>query len=218
MARIPNADVDGLVAAVAALQQLDAAALRRRWRALVGGPMPADLGRPLILRVLAYKLQAERLGDLDRASLRELAGLAGSKSDAGPSGSFDHLGMSIAEEGGKPGRAARPAGSAHRIVRPGTLLVREHAGILHRVMILEEGVTWNGRTYDSLSQVAFAITGTKWNGPRFFGLRDKGEEAAKNHGKPKASIEAKTQGRSVIGRGRGRVAQRGHSSPQRVSP
>ncbi len=55
---------------------LDAAALQRRWRTLVGGTMPADLGRPLTLRVLAYKLQAQQLGDLDKASLRELAALS----------------------------------------------------------------------------------------------------------------------------------------------
>ncbi len=103
-----------------------------------------------------------------------------------------------------------------RITRPGPLLVREHAGVLHRVMILDAGVTWNGRTYDSLSQVAFAITGTKWNGPRFFGLRDKIEEAAKNHGKPKAGMEAKAQGKPVIGRGR--AASFGRTSSHRTSP
>jgi hypothetical protein len=42
-----------------------------------------------------------------------------------------------------------------------------------RVMVMSDGFAWNGQTYDSLSKVAFAITGTKWNGPRFFGLRDK---------------------------------------------
>ena len=42
-------------------------------------------------------------------------------------------------------------------------------------MVMTEGFAWNGQTYDSLSKVAFAITGTKWNGPRFFGLRDKGD-------------------------------------------
>ncbi len=51
--------------------------------------------------------------------------------------------------------------------------MREWNGQPHRVMVLHEGFAWNGRTYDSLSKIAFAITGTKWNGPRFFGLRDK---------------------------------------------
>ena len=44
---------------------------------------------------------------------------------------------------------------------------------MHRVAVLADGFAWNGKTYSSLSQVAFAITGTRWNGPRFFGLRDK---------------------------------------------
>jgi hypothetical protein len=57
-------------------------------------------------------------------------------------------------------------------VRPGTLLVREWDGVLHRVMALDEGFAWNGTSYRSLSEVARAITGTRWNGPRFFGLRE----------------------------------------------
>ena len=56
---------------------------------------------------------------------------------------------------------------------PGTVLVREWDRQSHRVMVLADGFAWNGRTYDSLTKVAFAITGTRWNGPRFFGLRDK---------------------------------------------
>ena len=45
-------------------------------------------------------------------------------------------------------------------------------------MVMPDGFAWNGHTYDSLSKVAFAITGTKWNGPRFFGLRDKDDRSA----------------------------------------
>lgn len=56
---------------------------------------------------------------------------------------------------------------------PGTVLVREWDRRSQRVMVMTDGFAWNGQTYDSLSKVAFAITGTKWNGPRFFGLRDK---------------------------------------------
>jgi hypothetical protein len=53
------------------------------------------------------------------------------------------------------------------------MLVREWDRQPQRVMVMADGYAWNGQTYDSLSKVAFAITGTKWNGPRFFGLRDK---------------------------------------------
>ena len=55
----------------------------------------------------------------------------------------------------------------------GTVLTREWGGQHHRVMVLEGGFAWAGRTYSSLSEIAKAVTGTKWNGPRFFGLRDK---------------------------------------------
>ena len=58
-------------------------------------------------------------------------------------------------------------------LRPGTLLTREWDGQVQRVMVLADGFSWNGKTYPSLSKVAFAITGSRWNGPRFFGLRDK---------------------------------------------
>ena len=57
-------------------------------------------------------------------------------------------------------------------VRPGTLLVREWEGVLHHVMAIDQGFAWNGTSYRSLSEVARAITGTRWNGPRFFGLRE----------------------------------------------
>jgi hypothetical protein len=62
---------------------------------------------------------------------------------------------------------------------PGTVLVREWDRQSQRVMVMAEGFAWNGQTYESLSKVAFAITGTRWNGPRFFGLRDKEYRSAK---------------------------------------
>ena len=55
---------------------------------------------------------------------------------------------------------------------PGTMLGREWNGQMHQVTVLAGGFAWNGRIYPSLSKVAFAITGTRWNGPKFFGLRD----------------------------------------------
>ena len=64
-----------------------------------------------------------------------------------------------------------------RSLKPGTELVREHAGTLHRVIVVKDGFAWKGATYRSLSEVARAITGTNWNGPRFFGLRDRPQPA-----------------------------------------
>jgi len=57
-------------------------------------------------------------------------------------------------------------------LKAGTILSREWNGATHRVVVADGGFLWDGITYDSLSKVAFAITGTRWNGPRFFGLRD----------------------------------------------
>jgi hypothetical protein len=58
-----------------------------------------------------------------------------------------------------------------------SVLVREWDRRSQRVMVMADGFAWNDQTYDSLSKVAFAITGTKWNGPRFFGLRDREDRA-----------------------------------------
>ena len=105
-----------------------------------------------MFRILAYRLQADRFGDLDTKS-RRLLDSEGSPEDAGK-------------------RAVDPKRLiAH--VRPGTILAREWNGRMHRVTVLADGFAWNGKTYPSLSKVAEAITGTRWNGPRFFGMRDK---------------------------------------------
>ncbi len=134
-------------AEVARLSSADLSSLRRRWRTLFGGAAP-DLSQALLRRILAYRIQADALGDLDPAVVKLL----------------DRLGRGEVSEIPLP---------ELRAVKPGTLLVREWEGALQRVMVLEQGFAWNGGTYDSLSQVARAITGTNWNGPRFFGLREK---------------------------------------------
>ena len=143
--------------AVATLATLDLAGLRLQWRNLIGGAAPDRLPRALLTRILAYRLQAAALGDLPEAARRAL--------DA-----FDDRDPSNGAETGEVGSArSRPRS---RRIKPGSLLVREWNGRLHRVMALEEGFAWEGGTYRSLSQVARAITGGHWNGPRFFGLKD----------------------------------------------
>jgi len=145
---------------IAHLRGLDLKGLRSRWQSAFGRPAPAHLTRHLLFAVIAYRLQADRFGDLDHAT-RQI------------------LDRKVAKEA-EPAMAARLArfDQKRTELTPGTVLVREWDRQSQRVMVLADGFAWNGRTYDSLSKVAFAITGTKWSGPRFFGLRDKEDRSA----------------------------------------
>jgi hypothetical protein len=145
-------DRSALDVEIARFRNLDLEGLRGRWHSVFGRRPPPHLPRHLLFRTLAYRLQADRLGDLDDASRRLL----------------DH-----SDSPEKAGQRAATLVRHIADVQPGTSLGREWNGRLERVAVLAEGFAWNGKTYSSLSQVAFAITGTRWNGPRFFGLRDK---------------------------------------------
>ena len=149
------ASTDPIAAEVARLGDLDLHELRVRWRKLFRKEAPFHLSRFLLHRVLAYRIQANAYGDLDRETIRFLDRIAKqrTKEDKSPIPPVEDL------------RAGR--------LKPGTQLVREHEGVLHQVTVVPDGFAWNGTTYDSLSAVARAITGTNWNGPRFFGLRDR---------------------------------------------
>jgi hypothetical protein len=139
-----------LEAEIAHLRGLDITGLRARWRSVTGRHAPAHVPKHLLFRILAYRLQADAFGDLDKATIRYLDKLGGG--------------------GGSPRATSEPLPlPGEGTVQPGTLLMREWQGIQHRVMALDEGFAWNGTTYRSLSQVARAITGTRWSGPRFFG-------------------------------------------------
>jgi DUF2924 family protein len=123
------------------------------------------LTRHLLFAVIAYRLQADRFGDLDHATRQVLDRMVGK--DAGPAmsarlASFDQKRTELT---------------------PGTVLVREWDRQSQRVMVLADGFAWNGQTYDSLSKVAFAITGTRWNGPRFFGLARRNGTSTRNNNK-----------------------------------
>jgi Protein of unknown function (DUF2924) len=150
--------------AIERLAALDGEALRIEWRNLFGKRAPKTLPKSLLVRALAYRLQALEFGDLDPHTLRVLEAYA-AKAAGGWSGRVrvDRL-HRTKQASSFPG------------VKPGSVLVREWAGELHRVMALDVGFAWNGATYRSLSEVARAITGTRWSGPRFFGL-SRGTEA-----------------------------------------
>ena len=145
---------------IAHLRGLDLKGLRARWHSVFQRPPPAHLGRHLLFSIIVYRIQVDRFGDLDQET-RQL------------------LDRTEAMESG-PAMSARLMGFDQKRTEltPGTVLVREWNQHSQRVMVMAGGFAWNGQTYDSLSKVAFAITGTKWNGPRFFGLRDKGDRLA----------------------------------------
>ena len=139
---------------ITALESLKLDELRLRWHATFGKAAPSYLPKPLLLRLFCYRLQAEAFEDLSPATLQLLERLGQTK------GGSDTP-VPLPSEVGRQG-----------LLKPGTVLVREHEGVSHHVMAVENGFAWNGRTFHNLSQVAKAITGTQWNGPRFFGLRD----------------------------------------------
>jgi Protein of unknown function (DUF2924) len=145
--------LDGLVASLSHLN-LDQLALQ--WRNHLGGSPPAHLPTSLLMRVLAYRIQAAAFGDLDRAILRRLRE---PKDEASESG------------GARPFTTRAPTTREGAGLKSGALLVREWKGHLVRVIVLDDGFAWNDDAYASLSQVAKAITGTNWNGHRFFGLK-----------------------------------------------
>jgi hypothetical protein len=143
---------------VAGLEGHDLNGLRRQWRAHLGGEPPVHLPRWLLMRVLAYRLQADAFGGLDKSIQRML------RSDKN-------------RDAAVPFEQRAPHTRDGFGLKAGALLVREWNGKLERVMMLEEGFAWNGQTFRSLSQIAKAMTGTNWNGHRFFGLRQ-GKAAA----------------------------------------
>ncbi len=170
-----------LFADLAHLETLDHEGLTKVWRVRIGRKVPSHLPRQLLFRLLPYRLQVQAFGGLDR----EIARIVDS-----------HLPGT-----GKPALATKVAGRS----QPGSILVREHEGELHRVMVLDRGYAWNGRTFASLSDVAFAITGTKWSGPRFFGLNRR-SEGGRADGKSQATANPQ---RPILGRRTARKAAPG---------
>ena len=139
----PIGDMSAIEAEIDSIRSLGVAALRARWRSLFGAPPPDGLTKDLIGRIIAHQIQEEAFGGLDRQMLKLMDRLA---------------------RGGKAGS------ELIRRFKAGTVLVREQGGARHTVTVVPGGFAWNGAIYPSLSSIARAITGTAWNGPRFFGL------------------------------------------------
>jgi hypothetical protein len=134
------------------LERLSRAELRELWAQELGEKPPATLGRDVLALAIAYARQERVYGGLTKPVANEL----------------DRLLDRVLRDGGTNG----PAAPATPLPRTGTILVREWQGTTHHVTIANDGFLWNGDTYRSLSSIARAITGTKWNGPRFFGMRE----------------------------------------------
>ncbi len=138
---------------IEALEALDLDPLRRQARP-VG---PTGAGPSVAKSSRAHSC----LSASSRAARRHRSGVAGALDEAVGDPKFG--------AGGAAGEA--PSGKAFVALRRGTVLEREYGGVMDRVTVSEEGCSWNVRQFPSLSEVALAITVTKWNGPRFFGLR-----------------------------------------------
>jgi len=160
---------------IVGLGGMDVGALRAEWRRVVGTEPPSAFSKDLLARAIAYRLQKLALGGLNASTARLLRSLQ------------------------KPG--AEPP----RQVKVGSVIVREHQGVLHEVLVTPGGFCWRGKTHGSLSAIARKITGVSWNGPRFFGLRSKEatespEEARKSHAKHVKADQNARQGRGAGGR------------------
>jgi hypothetical protein len=140
---------------IAALSEATPADLKSRWRALYGTEPPPRISRDLLIRALAYRIQEQVLGGLKPSTRRLLTKVAADASARRP--------IQVA-----------PAPT----LTPGTVLLRDWHGTQHQVIVREDGVEFQGKQYKSLSQVARRITGTKWSGPLFFGLRTDRQEHA----------------------------------------
>jgi hypothetical protein len=130
--------------------------LRSRYRELFRTDPPKAFGPDLLRRSIAHRIQEKAYGGLSRSTQRL-------------------LGQMMKAFAAKPtSKIVLP-----RQIKPGSVLVREWKGRSHRVMVLANGFAYDGKTFRNLSEIAGLITGTRWNGPRFFGLRPKTEENGK---------------------------------------
>jgi hypothetical protein len=138
-----------LVCELAGLPALDHRALIEKWRTLYGTDPPCRVRNNFLMHAIAHRMQEHALGGLKPVTRHFL---------------------DKAAEDNVPGqqRISRVIS-----IKPGTRLLREWHGVTYEVIITEDGVQCNGKRYRSLSEVARAITGARWSGPLFFGLKKK---------------------------------------------
>jgi len=149
-----SSTTSALAREIAALRQATPADLKERWRALYGTAAPRRISRDLLIRALAYRIQEKALG--------------------GPKPSTRRLLIKVAADASA--RRSIEVTPEPTTLKPGTVLLREWHGTQHQVIVRENGIVFNGKQYKSLSEVAYRITGTKWSGPAFFGLKPNRKE------------------------------------------
>jgi len=128
---------------VAAIEAMSARQRRSEWERVTAMRPPPAFGSGLLAHALAHHVQVHARGGLSRAEIRRLTGF------------------------GSSGRLEPAAGT----ILPGTWLSRTWHGEVHQVVVLDDSFEYRGRRYSSLSEIAREITGTRWSGPRFFGLK-----------------------------------------------
>lgn len=144
----------GLAERLAALSRTPYADLRTQWRHLYRAHPPKKIGRDVLELGLSWKLQEKALGGASAAIKRRLIDLVRTMESKGDL---------------TKSRAVK--------LKPGAKLVREWRGETHDVLVLEDSFLWKGERWRSLSLIARKITGTRWSGPRFFGLTSSKERA-----------------------------------------
>jgi hypothetical protein len=158
---ISEIDHERLTAEIANLAGLGNDELKARWKAAYGTAAPLRMKRDLLRYAVAYRMQERALGGVKPAICRLLDRMA----DDAPAR--------------RPVKATPPA----RKLGAGAVLVRQWGGVDHEVTVLEEGVLFRGKRHRSLSEVARVITGSRWSGPLFFGLKAPAKEVSANGGR-----------------------------------
>jgi hypothetical protein len=179
-------DCEAIEAEIDRIRSLGVDAVRSLWRATLRAAPPPGFTKDLVARFLCWHIQEQVFGGLDPEPAKHLASLAR----------------------GDRSRADRP-----RRLKPGTVLVREYQGERHTVTVVANGFVWREATFASLSPIARAITGTAWNGPRFFGLRIDKEStiSPEKADAPLASANERTPAQVPTSKSR-RAAARGRPS------
>ncbi len=131
--------------------------LKNRWHSLYGTKPPQRIHRSILIAAVAHRMQENALGALKSSVRRHLMQAANNPATPRPSPHYPSL-----------------------LPRAGTVLVRDWGGVTHQAKVLEDGILFRSKRYNSLSEVARVITGSRWSGPLFFGLKSAAKE--QNHG------------------------------------